>query len=54
MKVKDEIKQIAVHEAKSAYHKARLVGAVSEKGLKFMANKGKFMLRYVKELRNKE
>lgn len=54
MKISDELKQVAIHEAKSAYHKARLAGAVGEKGLKAISKKGKFLLRYIKELKNEK
>lgn len=53
MKIKEEIKAVGVHEAKSAYHKARLLVAISEKSGKFLYNRAKFLKRYIKELGNK-
>ena len=51
MDIKDEVKQVVILEAKSAYHKGRVVGAVIEKGMKIIYKQGKFLNRYVKELR---
>jgi len=51
MKIQEEIKSIAIHEGKSAYHKVRLIGAVVEKGAVFSRNKIKFIGRYINELK---
>jgi len=51
MDIKDEVKNVVVAEAKSAYYKGRVVGAVIEKGYKMAKTSGKFMTRYIKELR---
>lgn len=53
MKIKDEVKQVVILEAKSAYYKGRVVGAVIESGVKILYKQGKFLNRYVKELRKK-
>lgn len=53
MNISEELKHIVIHESKSAYHKLRLVGAVAEKSMKFVTDKGKFAIRFAKELQKK-
>lgn len=52
MDIKDELINIGKYEVKSGYHKARLIAAVGEKGLKILTLKGRFLKRYIKELKN--
>jgi len=51
MDIKEEVKQVVICEAKSAYYKGRVVGAVMEKTLKILSAQGKFLKRYIKELK---
>lgn len=51
MDVKEEVKQVVICEAKSAYYKGRVVTALLEKGFKILSTNGKFLKRYVKELK---
>jgi hypothetical protein len=51
MDIKDEVKNVVVTEAKSAYYKGRVVGAVLEQGYKLTIKNGKFLMRYIKELK---
>jgi len=51
MDIKEEVKQVVILEAKSAYYKGRVVGAIVEKGFKIARSQGKFLGRYIKELR---
>lgn len=51
MDIKEEVKQVVICEAKSAYYKGRVATAILEKGFKILSTKGKFLKRYVKELK---
>jgi hypothetical protein len=51
MDIKEEVKNVVITEAKSAYYKGRVVGAILEKGYKLSITNGKFLTRYIKELR---
>lgn len=51
MDIKDEVKNVVILEAKSAYHKGRVVAAVAEKAYKIAKDKGKFIKRYIGELK---
>jgi len=51
MDIKEEVKNAVIAEAKSNYHKGRVVGAVLEKSYKIGKSKIKFLNRYIKELR---
>lgn len=49
MDIKEEVKQVVICEAKSAFHKGRVVCAVLEQAYKISKSQVKFIKRYVEE-----